>query len=288
MELFNLEICEAALMVKTTTHLFMGVTLALMAPTVASAADLPLDPPVFEEVIVEEAPQQFDWTGFYIGAFIGYGWSGDDAVSTGNAPFLALAPTFVPNSLDVQSNGLLGGLNAGYNQRINQFVLGVEGDIALTDMSGSDEFTGASTNFGGLPTSAVTTRASRKYEYFGTLRGRLGFLPSERLMVFGTAGLAFSQVSTDSSVTSVLNPTLAWAGADDSFKFGWTAGAGAEYMATERLSIKLDGLYFDLENSRTTATPNAAAAAFGGGAINYENEIDNTGFVGRLGVNYHF
>lgn len=279
-------------MVRLISYSLIATAAVFFVSLPVNAADLPLDPPpLIEEVEVVEMPPEFDWTGFYAGAFVGYGWSENDAATIGNAPFLGLTPTFAPSSLNVESNGLLGGLNAGYNQRINRFVVGVEGDIALTDMEGAGEFTSPSFNLGGTgtPAATYTTRAYRKYDYFGTLRGRVGFLPSDRLMVFGTAGLAFSQVETEASFVSVQVPANAWSGSDQSFKFGWTAGAGAEYMATERLSIKLDGLYFDLGDSKTTAIGNSTVQAnplLAG--FSYENEIDNTGFVGRLGVNYHF
>src|SRR5215470_165093 len=57
----------------------------------------------------------FTWTGFYAGAHIGVGW--DDATS-----------------------GFIGGGQVGFNYQINQWVLGVEADIAGTTISASETF----------------------------------------------------------------------------------------------------------------------------------------------------
>ena len=68
-----------------------------------------------------------NWTGFYVGGFLGaahgrtdIGFVGDP--TAGNRPWVA---------------GGLGGLEAGYNyQFANKWVVGVEGDIAATNMHG--------------------------------------------------------------------------------------------------------------------------------------------------------
>jgi outer membrane immunogenic protein len=50
-------------------------------------------------------PFVYNWTGFYVGAHAGVGWSDGDS-------------------------GFIGGGQVGFNYQINQWVLGVEGDFA--------------------------------------------------------------------------------------------------------------------------------------------------------------
>src|SRR5262249_31228409 len=57
-------------------------------------------------------PFVYNWTGFYAGAHVGVGWSDDNA-------------------------GLIGGGQVGFNYQINQWVLGIEGDLAGTTIKDS-------------------------------------------------------------------------------------------------------------------------------------------------------
>lgn len=83
---------------------------ALAIATPANAADMPVRGPVYKY-----APQPapvFNWTGFYVGGHVGYGFNSD---------------------LD----GFALGLQAGYNWQFSpNIVFGVEADITGTDMNG--------------------------------------------------------------------------------------------------------------------------------------------------------
>src|SRR5271169_6552665 len=88
----------------------------------ASAADMP--PPV----VYAPVPQQFSWSGFYIGGNAGYGWtnaSGTITTTTGTGTFSG------------SGNGFLGGAQAGYNWQVESIVFGVEADFQGTTASGT-------------------------------------------------------------------------------------------------------------------------------------------------------
>src|SRR5262249_16272281 len=85
-------------------------SLALASPAVA--ADLPRSyaaPPPY----VATPYGIYNWTGFYLGANLGYQW--------GNVASLPLKP-----------HGVAGGAQVGYNWQTGQFVLGAETDIQLS------------------------------------------------------------------------------------------------------------------------------------------------------------
>ena len=250
----------------------------VLSSTAAFSADLAVSPVA---PAVQYSPS---WSGFYAGAFVGWGWSNDDADTTGTTGFQNLGSTIVPGSLSLDDNGFNGGITAGYNMQSGSFVYGLEGDISYLDYDESDSFTGVA----GLGTR-LQTRAEREMTFFGTFRGRLGYAPSDRFLLFATGGLAFGQVNYSASVTGLDAPTLVWSGSEDELKFGWTLGGGGEFKATENVSIKLDGLYYDLADSSVTASGNAAVRAVGAlNGIDYQSETDNTGFLARIGVNYQF
>lgn len=132
--------------------LLAGVSLAvLVAASPVSAADVPVRQPYYKAPVV----RVFDWTGFYFGGHVGYGWSDTDS---------GLEPT-----------GFVGGLQAGYNWQFSpNIVFGVEADITGTDMNGLP---------GGVPAHI---------DYLGTARARLGYT-WDRTMLYGTGGFAFSR-----------------------------------------------------------------------------------------------
>src|SRR5271169_2124317 len=83
----------------------------------AVAADLPVKMPIKAPVVV------FDpWVGFYAGANIGYSWGPWD--SSSNQRIF----NFESLSASPKVNGILGGLQAGYNWRLApQWIWGIEG-----------------------------------------------------------------------------------------------------------------------------------------------------------------
>src|SRR6266478_3906185 len=93
----------------------VGATLLFAGP--ALAADLGTRPPPYKAPALMPV---FSWTGFYIGVHGGWGWS------------------HMPDLLDVNGNGGFGGGQVGYNYQMNNFVWGIEGDIAGGDISASE------------------------------------------------------------------------------------------------------------------------------------------------------
>src|SRR5215204_4967863 len=101
-----------------------AAAVALSGP--ALAADLPAQP-------IEPAPITmpiaYDWTGFYVGAQVGYAWGSTDINIDGTD--IELSP---------DADGVVGGLFVGYNVMFNQVVVGLEADIEATNISGDDDW----------------------------------------------------------------------------------------------------------------------------------------------------
>jgi hypothetical protein len=67
--------------------------------------------------------------------------------------------------------------------------------------------------------------------YLGTLRGRLSYVPTPVLQVYGTGGLAYGGVISNTVLFTLQSNTLNWTLADASQQcamMGWTAGGGFE------------------------------------------------------------
>jgi outer membrane immunogenic protein len=257
-------------------------TAAILAmSSMAHAADLPR-----KTIAPVVAPvPMFVWTGFYVGLNGGYA-IGDGGTSTiGTAGFQGLiAPGVVPGSLNTKADGFIGGAQIGYNVQFGALVVGVETDIQFTDMKKTAGFIGAP-----VLGTQLNTSTTSEMEYFGTLRARLGFTPFDRLLVYGTGGLAYGHIKTSSGVVGVQAPGLVWSGSDSETKFGWTIGAGLEYAFTNNLTLKGEYLYYDLGKTTVSALGNAAVrgtAALNG--IDYVSSTENRGSIIRAGLNYKF
>jgi outer membrane immunogenic protein len=187
--------------------LFVGAA-ALLALGVAPAlaADMPVKARP-APVAIESAS---NWTGFYIGLNAGYGWgdasSINDPVDQASQNFFFetfFNPTLNTkfNSAFRQSGAIVGG-QAGYNwQFSNRVVAGVETDLLFSDVRGGDIhgvlFALPPPVIVGLPFNAV---AERRLEWFGTFRGRLGFLATPNLLLYGTGGLAYGETRSSGDV----------------------------------------------------------------------------------------
>src|SRR5207253_5189332 len=100
----------------------MGLAGAVIS-TGAMAADLTR--PVYKAPPAGALPVTYDWTGFYVGGHVGYGWAKKD-----------WQDSFGLFNLSTDPNGFLGGGQVGFNYQIGQFVLGAEGDFSWTGING--------------------------------------------------------------------------------------------------------------------------------------------------------
>jgi outer membrane immunogenic protein len=225
------------------------------------------------------------WCGWYAGANGGYGW-GDATGSISNfsttpnnvnfGPPLAAgaAPTF----LGIKPEGGFGGGQFGYNWVMSNWLLGVEADLQGANIGHATTIV-----FPGAPEFDSTLSAGRDHiDWFGTARGRLG-MTFGNVLFYGTAGLAYGGVSSavsdrDTSPAAANNFT----GSTRETRFGWAAGAGAEWMFAPKWSVKTEYLHVDLGSSNTTMVdPVNAPGAFA--TYRFRHEFDSA----RVGVNYH-
>jgi outer membrane immunogenic protein len=250
----------------------------------ALAADLPVKAPPAPVVAV------YDWTGFYIGGNAGWvgsvnrnvGLTGTDTGVGGFGSELADGST--PSIFRERYSGFLGGAQVGYNKQMGRWVVGLEADIAGTNASASS----TQVNLPQPPfpfRSAITTTVSNKLDYLGTVRGRVGVLVSNPLLLYVTGGLAYGKTElADSSVCPTCAPARNLATVNGPTNVGWTVGAGAEWMFAPHWSAKAEYLYYDLGSNTTTPL----VYNYGAFTSTLAASIRETGQLVRVGVNYHF
>jgi outer membrane immunogenic protein len=282
----------------TARYISTGVAAlgALAVATQANAADIYAPGPVaYKDVPVVLAPT---WTGFYGGANAGWvnSRNGLNTVATPTPDAALGVPAGVSEGLAALStgtvpvgnkNGFIGGGQIGYNYQFNRFVTGIEADIqGISGSSGTGSVTTSAVVVGVPVTSTQTGTMDTKY--LGTVRGRLGFLATPTLLVYGTGGLAYGSVSASSSLFQSVTPTHfgTGSGAFSDTRTGWAAGGGLEWMFAQNWSAKVEYLHDDLgtgsfARSATTAfflTPVYQTARF---SAHFEGDSV------RAGLNYH-
>jgi outer membrane immunogenic protein len=125
--------------------LLAGAVLAALPASAAMAADMRVKAPVLK------APPPvavFSWTGFYVGANIGYSWGRSRNDWNAAAPFFDGSTVCGPagDALCISGSdsnklrGAIGGLQAGYNWQAGNYVVGLETDFQLSGQRGSQHF----------------------------------------------------------------------------------------------------------------------------------------------------
>jgi len=189
----------------------------------------------------------YSWTGFYIGAMGGYGWSDEVRAS--------IAGVTVPTSSSDLNGGFAGG-TLGRNWQMGAWLLGIEADAAWSDLKHS--------------VTAFGVTAADTIQSFGSVTGRIGFLPISPLMVYFKAGYAWADNQVSASGFGLTF-------AESRFHSGGTVGAGLEYLFAPNLSAKLEYMWTDFANANyfTSFVP---------GGIGLGASLNTV----KVGVNYQF
>jgi outer membrane immunogenic protein len=249
---------------------------AAMLAGAAQAADLPsrkAPPPAY----IPPPPPIFTWTGFYAGLNLGGGWSassnnGDNSYLPYTDPNVAGSLFILPGGGTVGRNtgGVIGGGQAGYNYQFgSSFLVGVETDFQGTSITGGNQG-----NYAGLYPSPLTpggvlvplatgNNGNLGLPWFGTVRGRVGWLVTPSLLLYGTGGFAYGNVTAFNQSNT---------------RTGWTAGGGAEWLFNPNWSAKVEYLFTDLSSGGVT----------GGWGYDYGYHRHPQFNTVRAGLNYHF
>jgi outer membrane immunogenic protein len=273
------------------TRLLVASLILGAVSSVALATDLPntKGPPSF----APPPPPALSWTGFYIGGEIGARWSDPTWSTTCLQTGLAACPAanfptrFAfnnPESFD--SVSVKGGPFIGYNYQIgSQWVVGVEGDWQYADnrrtnagIPGVEDPTVAGEP--GLDSSTI------RENWDASIRARAGFLVMPNLLLFGTGGAAFANVSA-TALCGTAYPVGWCAGADpligtpqtaSTTRVGWTVGGGLEYMIAPNWLIRAEYRYADYGSFSSTLFSGVVANV---DAISFNTHLrTNTASVG--------
>jgi outer membrane immunogenic protein len=242
-----------------------------------------------ESVAPAPPPCDFRWTGFYLGGNVGYDWASADTRSEGE-PSPAAFDFLATQSHDPEPEGVVAGGQIGFNLQIGRwFLLGAEADFQGADVEGT-EITSPVAGFGrggapATPNSFLYT--SERMNYFGSFRGRIGFVPWCRLMIYGTGGLAYGDVDYRGNALFIIGGGVyTESAAREETNAGWTAGGGLEFAVARHWTIKAEYLYYDLGDQSATGGQVLNGVATPPFGVHYN--WDTTGNIARAGLNFKF
>jgi len=267
-------------------------TLAL-SPIAAQAADLgPLRMPP-----KAVARQGGNWTGFYLGGNVGYGW-GSYGASNATGTIVNINGGTAPYGFNAGSgngNGVTAGVQTGYNWQIEHTVLGLEADWQYLDSkAGSGNAAIAVPVFIGGNFSGSTSLST---DWYATFRGRVGYAVGPALL-YATGGLALADTklnaaATGSIATGVflpipLGPLGTMTASDNAVLVGYAVGGGLEYALGSGWSVKGEYLHMGFGTNGYNLTGSLQTPAGQTGVIATHVDIKPSFDVARVGVNYHF
>jgi outer membrane immunogenic protein len=226
--------------------------LSLGLGATALAADLPMKAaPLAPAPVV--APT---WTGLYVGGHIGAGWGTIE--SDANIAGVITLPVSSHNT-----NGMLGGLQAGYNYQMGWAVLGIEGAWSWADIKGSTP-------------CLVVFSCSGKTTDFASISARLGAVIGNNALVYVKGGGVWGRSEyTFSSPIGIGIPAVT----NSVTRSGYLFGAGAEYRFDPRWSAFVEYNYMDF------GTKDVDFSALAGGVIPITAHISERDHLVKVGVN---
>jgi outer membrane immunogenic protein len=222
-----------------------------------------------------------NWRGLYAGINGGLtsGNADKDATALPPTDAVELETTKFPVSL----KGGIFGAQLGYNWLIGSkqaLLVGVETDFNWSTLKGDTQ---QSVDVSAEPTDALVS-TKQQVTWLGTLRPRVGFIVKNNTLFYVTGGLAYGHIKNTANTDGRPEGENQYYQASTSVtKVGWVAGAGIELASSQKWSVKLEYLYYDLGDTSATADGTPANPPFQV-AYTWRQPAQ----LVRLGINYHF
>jgi outer membrane immunogenic protein len=211
---------------------------------------------------VPAAAPAYSWTGFHIGAGVGYG-----AYTTEDQMLVAGTGALFAGPYSTGGKGWLGTVIAGYDfQFTDRWVAGAFADYDFTSVKGEHN----------NPLDLVGTLKQKSAWAAG---GRIGYLVTPSTLLYGTAGYTAADFSgVDYSGAFLAVPLGHQTGATYD---GWFVGLGAETQLTANWYARLEYRYADYKAEHSALFEEGVSTGL-------DNIIEPTVQTVRAGLSYKF
>ena len=249
----------------------------------------------------------YDWTGVYVGGFVGGATGANVTNKATNSPKLFGEIPFGSTSTSTNSStsgSFMGGGTVGYNWQLPKtpYLIGLEGEYGYLGSSGSSQ----SQSVG--PQGIVQLNTQNKTTIgsdfgYGLVGGRIGYA-LDRSIFYVKSGAVFTQVkSTNSTNTNTtpdvpLNFNTAGSSSSGGTTTGFAIGGGVEFAPSwygnQNVTVKVEYLYFGIPTTSNSSQNSSSqpSLAFPTVPLYTENSSyqNSTGGIStaKIGVNYKF
>jgi high affinity Mn2+ porin len=251
-----------------------GIGLIVLAGS-ARAADLSAALPTK----APPAAVAYDWSGFYLGAHLGYALGGSNwsATQTGGPNLSGTLGFSNAYNFSSGTGSYLFGFHAGYDYMVpSRWLVGVAADISFPSFVGGTQF--LSTPLTG------TMNYLDAVEFSGTVRGRVGYAPSSgnagNWLFYATGGLAFSYDQFTRTQLAGISGSATAGTVENLFlvpRVGGAVGAGVEVAFASHWTAQFEYLFTDYGNRSVT---------FPDGAQRFNSDLTLNEL--QLALNYRF
>jgi outer membrane immunogenic protein len=285
-----------------------GAAFSFAASGFAFAADMAVKAPP-----APPPPPVYNWTGWYFGVNAGasFGRAKTDFnvtnVTLTGFTACCVLPTGFASSDVLEPSGFIGGGQIGYNWQYSPLiVVGLEADfqgaLERDSINLSNPFNVRSLNTGDFAVGTTVRDYSTKIEWFGTVRGRIGYVwGNGNVLSYVTGGLAYGRVDFEgtSTVSGAVDSAFPFSitqviGPHSHVNTGWVVGYGTEgvidFWGARNWTWKIEGLYMDLGTLDTTGVTSSVSfvdfSSASGAQVTMHSHF--TDGILRAGLNYKF
>jgi outer membrane immunogenic protein len=253
---------------------------AIVTSGSAFAADMPLKAP---------APVAlYDWSGFYIGGFVGGGWFHNDEFDpdVGFSGLLFGVPLATAVSTTTTGSGFIGGIEGGDRYQFGKLVIGWEADMAWGNVDNTTTIAAIPPGVGGV---TISRTLNDNLKWTGTATSSVG-IAHDRWLVYGKAGIAWARFEQTAS-SSIFGPGVGgtfplFAATSSEDRVGWTVGTGVEWAIWNNWSIKAEYDYIDFGTKTTVVSGTLTPTVFNVPVTaSVQNTLHEQQF--KFGLNWH-
>ena len=252
-------------------------------------------------ILKAEDKRPFSWSGFYVGLNAGGVWGDARAnksvacldtsdvtvapfVNHIDCPFPSPAESAAVNAAGsgkISDRSFTGGGQAGVNVQSGRLVYGLEVDVQSFKLGGARTGTANDpVNLGNV----IRVGTAFDTDWLFTARSRFGWTVAPNILLYGTGGVAATELSARNSIASSLTGAQG-AASHTGRVIGWTLGGGAEWALDRHWTLRAEYLYLDFGNVTTNASVSDSATSF---PSNLATTVNLTARIARAGVNYKF
>ena len=254
---------------------------------------------IFCTVSVAAQSTNDEWTGFYVGGYVGVT---NARVSANTSTVFDSSGYFDPTSVPAinsagarrfNSNGFTGGGQFGYTKQFGRVVVGAEADFGAQRIDAEDTVTAdypcCASNF--------TIDQAVESDWLFTARPKVG-VAAGKALVYATGGVAVTNLKYAGLFTDTDSDAIESAEFDTT-RTGYTVGGGVELKVSRRWSVKGEYLFADFGRESVTSN-NLTTEFIGGDVLNLgiaqtdypENTFTRSARLKthsvRFGINYRF